>query len=470
MTGTAVPTPSPRVAPEHGPTASSAPGTGELTRLTRVPPHDLAAEMSALGGVMLSRGALADVADVVRPPDFYRPAHATVFEAILGLDGRGEPVDAVSVAAELGRRNQLDRVGGANYLHTLVASVPTAANAGYYARIVAEKAVLRRLTEVGATIAQIGYTFGDPDAAADEASAAFLDALDVRRADEPKSAAAVVSTVLDELSRIGNQSNQGGVVGLPTGFADLDEVTQGLHPGQLVVVAARPGLGKSTLGMHFARECALSTKRAGRVAVLFSAEMVDVEIGMRLMSAEARVGLQKMRAGTLDDADWARIAGEAARVADSPLYVDDSPNLTVLDIRAKARRLKQRCGDLALVVVDYLQLITRGGKRSENRQQEVAEISRSLKLLAIELGVPVVAISQLNRLAEQRADQKPKLSDLRESGAIEQDADVVILLYKDDETRAGEMDLILAKHRNGPIGVVTVAAQLHYSRFVDMAV
>ena len=253
------------------------------------------------------------------------------------------------------------------------------------------------------------------------------------------------------------------------GFTDLDTLTNGLHPGQLIVVAGRPGLGKSTLGLDVARSCSI---KHGMTSAIFSLEMSKTEITMRLLSAEARIGLHHMRTGTMSDDDWARLARRMGEVADAPLFIDDSPNLSMMEIRAKARRLKQR-HDLKLVIIDYLQLMS-GNKKAESRQQEVSELSRNLKLLAKELEVPVIAMSQLNRGPEQRTDKKPQLSDLRESGSIEQDADMVILLYREDafekeSPRAGEADLIVAKHRNGPTQTITVASQLHYSRFVDMS-
>lgn len=437
---------------------------------TRTPPHDLQAEMSTLGGMLISKDAMADAIDVIRSgDDFYRPAHGTIFGVAVYLFGTGEPVDAVTVAAELGRRGQLETVGGAGYLHTLISTVPTAANAGYYARIVAEKATLRRLAEAGTRIVQLASGTGEAADAADAAQATLYAALDAHRGDdEPKAPAETLAATLDELERLA--AHDGGITGLPTGFSDLDDATGGLRPGQFVVVAGRPGLGKSTLGLDVARHCAIEL---GRTALMFSLEMSRDEVNKRMLSAEAGVNLHAMSTGRLADADWKRIGLCAPRVYEAPLYIDDSAGLTLMTIRTKARRTAQRHG-LALVVVDYLQLLTHGGRRPESRQQEVSEISRSLKLLAKELGVPVVALSQLNRDAEQRADKKPQLSDLRESGAIEQDSDIVILLYREDyydaeSARAGEADLILAKNRNGPTGTVTVASQLDRSRFVDMA-
>jgi replicative DNA helicase len=701
----------------------------------RMPPHDVAAEQCVLGGMLLSKDAISDVIEVIRPVDHYRPAHQLVHEAILDLYARGEPADPITVANELTRRGELTRIGGAPYLHTLIASVPTAANAGYYARIVRERAILRRLVEAGTRIVQFGYAGdGDADELVDRAQAEVYAVTDRRIAEDYHSLSEIMPGALEEIEAIG--AHGGGINGVPTGFADLDALTNGLHPGQMVVIAARPAVGKAlaldtplatpggwtTMGrvgvgdlligadgkptrvvaatevvqgrpcyrvefsdgeeivadeshqwltwtshaagfvppqivttgqMAAALNCAalggqsryavsvtrplelpeaalpvpprmLGAALAGRAlagiswspglpsgagsaerapdrippsylrgsvpqrrellagllgadrvagparielesgelaadvrellhglgfqstvtadvpgchvirftdalpwryvvavkpvpsvpvrcvqvdnddhlylagpamipthnsalaldfarsatirhqmpTVVFSLEMGRNEITMRLLSAEARVPMHVMRTGQMSDDDWARLARRMSEVADAPLFIDDSPNMSLMEIRAKCRRLKQR-HDLKLVIIDYLQLMS-SPKRVESRQQEVSEMSRSLKLLAKELEVPVVALSQLNRGPEQRQDKKPMLSDLRESGSIEQDADVVILLHREDayereSPRAGEADLIVAKHRNGPTATVTVAFQGHYSRFVDMA-
>jgi len=419
--------------------------------------------------MLLSKDAIADVVEVLQGHDFYRPAHQTVFDIILDLYGRGEPADAITVAAELTKRGEIARVGGAPYLHTLMSSVPTAANAGYYAKIVAEKAILRRLVEAGTRIVQLGYSGsgGEVDDIVDRAQAAIYDVTERRAAEDYSILESLLQPTMDEIEASGQRG--AGLTGVPTGFADLDALTNGLHPGQLIIIAARPAVGKSTMALDFARAASI---KHSQTSVLFSLEMSKHEITMRLLSAEARIPLQAMRTGQMRDDDWVKLTRRLGEMASAPLYIDDSPNLTMMEIRAKARRLKQR-HDLRLVIVDYLQLMT-SHSRVENRQQEVSQISRSLKLLAKELEVPVIALSQLNRGPEQRTDKKPQLSDLRESGAIEQDADVVILLHREDiyereSPRAGEADLIVAKHRNGPTNTIVVAFQGHYSRFVDMA-
>ena len=380
----------------------------------RTPPQDVAAEQSVLGGMLLSKDAIADVVEVVRGTDFYRPAHQTVFDVIVDLYGKGEPADPITVSAELTRRGEIARVGGAPYLHTLLASVPTAANAGFYARIVAERAILRRLVEAGTRIVQLGYGAagtGDVDDVVDRAQQSVYDVTERRSSEDYTLLEQLMQPTLDELEAIGSRG--GSMTGVPTGFTDLDALTNGLHPGQLIVIAGRPGLGKSTLGLDIARAASV---KSGLPSAIFSLEMSKTEITMRLLSAEARVPLHHMRSGTMTDDDWNRLARRMGEVAEAPLYIDDSPNLTMMEIRAKARRLRQR-NDLRLIVIDYLQLMS-GNKKAESRQQEVSELSRSLKLLAKELEVPVIAMSQLNRGAEQRTDKKPQIADLRESGCL----------------------------------------------------
>ncbi|MFC9550193.1 replicative DNA helicase [Rhodococcus sp. NPDC056960] len=690
----------------------------------RQPPQDMAAEQSVLGGMLLSKDAIADVLEVLRPGDFYRPAHQSVYDVILDLYSRGEPADPVTVSAELDRRGELRRIGGASYLVTLTQTVPTAANAGYYAEIVAEKAILRRLVDAGTRIVQYGYTGADGQDVAevvDRAQAEIFEVTERRTTEDFVPLEELLQPTMDEIDSI---ASRGGIsLGVPTGFVELDEITNGLHPGQMIIVAARPGVGKalaldtplatptgwttmgdvqvgdhlidadgkptrvvaatdvmvgrpcyevefsdgtvlvadeqhqwltnvdgraavrttaqiagsvdrehqvahtralqlptsavrvdpyalgaslpvqadakripaellrgseaerrellaglldvagsvtddgsvlfetgslplsddvaelviglgydsrrvgggitfsadeevfqlhrkairhkelrsevdgarhiiavrqvdsvpvrcvevdnadhlylagrsmvpthnSTLGMDFLRSCSV---KHGMASVMFSLEMSKTEIVMRLLSAEAKIKLGDMRSGKMTDDDWTKLARRMSEISEAPLFIDDSPNLTMMEIRAKARRLKQK-HDIKLIVIDYLQLMS-SGKKVESRQQEVSEFSRSLKLLAKELEVPVVAICQLNRGPEQRQDKRPQVADLRESGSLEQDADMVILLYRPDATerddpRGGEADLILGKHRNGPTATITVAHQLHLSKFVDMA-
>jgi replicative DNA helicase len=434
----------------------------------RTPPADLAAEQAVLGAMLLSKDAIADVVESLRVDDFYRPAHATIYSAILDLYGRGEPADAVMVAGQLTKAGEISRIGGAAYLHDLVSVVPTAANASYYAAIVSERAVLRRMVTAGTRIVQMGYQGeGDVFDLVDRAQAEVYELTSGRTSEDYLPLRDIFEPTINEIEAIA--AHNGQMVGVPTGFADLDALTNGLHAGQLIIIAARPAIGKSTLGLDLARAASIKT---GLTSVIFSLEMARNEIVMRLMSAEAQIPLAHMRSGTMSDADWQKMARKTGAIMEAPLFIDDSPNMSMMEIRAKCRRLKQK-HNLRLVVVDYLQLMS-SGKKVESRQQEVAEFSRALKLLAKELEVPVIAISQLNRGPEQRQDKKPMMSDLRESGSLEQDADMVILLHREDayekeSPRAGEADFIVAKHRNGPTATITVAFQGHYSRFVDMA-
>jgi replicative DNA helicase len=448
--------------------APYAPGERPASPGDRTPPQDMAAEQSVLGSMLLSKDAIADVAEVLRGADFYRPAHETIHDAIIDLYSRGEPVDMVTTAAELQRRGELQRIGGAPYLHTLSANVPIAANAGYYAEIVREKAMLRRLVDAGTKIVQIGYAGeGQVDDIVDQAQAEVYKIADKRSGEDYAPLSDIMDGVLDEIEAISNRES--GIYGVPTGFADFDDLTNGFHGGQMIIVAARPAMGKSTLALDFCRAASIHNNLT---SCFFSLEMTRSEITMRLLSAEAKVPLNHIRNGNMNDDDWAKLARKMGEVSSAPMFIDDSPNMTMMEIRAKARRLRQK-HDLRLIVIDYLQLMS-SGKKVESRQLEVSEFSRQIKLLAKELEVPVIALSQLNRGPEQRSDKRPMVSDLRESGSIEQDADMVVLLHRDDvyekeSTRPGEADLIVAKHRNGPTRDITVAFQGHYSRFVDMA-
>ncbi|PRQ11058.1 replicative DNA helicase [Corynebacterium sp. 13CS0277] len=436
----------------------------------RQPPHDNEAEQGVLGAMLLSSSTIADIVEELSPEDFYKPAHQIIYRAILDLYTENKEVDPVIVSARLDRANDLTRVGGAPYLHTLVQAVPTAANARYYAEIVAEKAILRRLVDAGTRVVQLGYegTEGaEVDAVVDMAQQEVFAIAQKKSAEDYSPLSEIIRPTMDELDQI---AAHGGLAqGVPTGFVDLDNLTNGLHGGQMIIVAARPGVGKSTLALDFMRSCSITHHKT---SVLFSLEMSKSEVAMRLLSAEAEVKLSDMRSGRMTDEQWAKLANRVGEISEAPLYIDDSPNLTMMEIRSKARRLAQQKG-LDLIVVDYLQLMS-SGKKVESRQQEVSEFSRQLKLLAKELDVPLIAISQLNRGPESRTDKRPQLADLRESGSLEQDADMVMLLYRPDsqdkdDARAGEADIILAKHRGGPIDTVSVAHQLHYSRFANLA-
>ena len=433
----------------------------------RVAPHNLEAEQSVLGGMMLSEEAVAEVIEITSGKDFYTTKHELIFDAIVTLFGRGEPTDVIAVTDQLNKTGNLLKAGGADYLHSLTSYVPTAANASYYGKIVADKAILRRLIEAGTKIAQSGYeSQGEVEDLVNQAQSEIYKVASTASKDDY---VGLSDSLEDAIREIESAQNRGGdLTGIPTGFTDLDAYTHGLHPGQLVIVAARPAVGKSTFALDLARNAAVKHNKA---TIFFSLEMGRAEIAMRMLSAESSIYLQSMRKGTVTETDWTKLAAVRGRINDAPLYIDDSPNMSLVEIRAKCRRLAQQV-DLQMVVIDYIQLMS-SGKKVESRQQEVSEFSRALKLLAKELQIPVVALSQLNRQTEQSKDKRPEISHLRESGSLEQDADVVILLHREgiyerDHPRAGEADIILAKQRNGPTGTVVVAFHGQYSRFVNM--
>lgn len=446
--------------------SSSFTGSSDGPPDDRLPPQDLGAEQSVLGSMLLNKDAIADCLEVTKSTDFYRPAHELIYDAVLDLYGRGEPADAITVADELNKRGDLTRVGGQAYLHQLIQSVPTAANAGYYAEIVHERAVLRRLVEAGTRIVQMGYGQGegDVDEIVNRAQAEVYSVAEKRGGEDYHQLGEILNATMEEIEAAAGRTDE--MTGVPTGFLELDNLTNGLHPGQMIVVAARPAVGKSTLGIDIARAAAIKHNMATAV---FSLEMSRTEITMRILSAEATIQLQDLRKGLKGQEQWNKLARIMGKISDAPLFIDDSPNMSLMEIRSKCRRLKQQ-HNLRMVIIDYLQLMS-SGKKVESRQQEVAEFSRALKLLAKELEVPVIAISQLNRGPEQRTDKRPQMSDLRESGSIEQDADMVILLHRDrsDPERDGEADVIVAKHRNGPTADIVLAFQGHYSRFSNMA-
>lgn len=440
----------------------------DLTDTGRVPPQNLEAEQSLLGAMLLSRDAITGAIEVVRADDFYKPLHGRIFDALLNLYGRGEPVDAVTLAEELRQAGVLDELGGRAYLRALTADTPATSNARYYAEIVAETAMLRRLIDVAGQISDVAFQPGiDTQEALGFAEELVFKISQRRHADSFTSMHVLLDEsmrLLEELSRRGS-----GVTGLATGFKELDRLTAGLQPQNLVIVAARPGMGKSTLVLNMAANAALDQRKA--VAV-FTLEMSKMELVQRLLVSEARVEAQKAKTGALSDQDWAKLSHALGVLSDAPIFIDDSPNLSVLEIRAKCRRLQSKA-PLGLVVVDYLQLL-QSPPTADNRQVQVSEISRGLKLLAKELDVPVICACQLNRAPEARADKRPLLGDLRESGSIEQDSDIVAFIYRDDyydrESPArGEAELIIAKHRNGPTDTVRLAFLEHHSRFENLA-
>lgn len=436
----------------------------------RVPPHNLEAEEALLGAMLLSRDAVASSSEVVGGADvFYRPAHAHIFNAITILTARGEAVDPITVAEELRRRDLLEAVGGAATLISLQANAPGTANAAYYARIVRDHALLRRLIGAAGSIAERAY--GLPDdvrKAVDEAESLVFD---IARHEGEGSTAPLKDLLNESLERLEELYERGSeITGTPTGYLDLDEMTSGLQPGSLVVVGARPAMGKTSFALGMASNAAM---KANRPVLVFSLEMSKVELSQRILCSEARIDSKKVRNGKLTQADWAAIANAIGRLAEAPIWIDDNPMVNVMEIRSKARRLRSEVGDLGMVVVDYVQLMT-GRTKAESRQVEVSEISRGLKLLARELECPVVALAQLNRGLEQRADKRPMLSDLRESGALEQDADIVMFIYRDEiydpkQENAGLAEILVAKHRNGPTGVAHLSFLGHITRFENMA-
>lgn len=433
-------------------------------------PSGEAEERIVLGAMMQSADAIGDILDILRPEDFYRPKHTAIFDAIVKLYANGEPADAVAVTAQLLSTGDIQRVGGAPYLYDCADAVPTVANGTYYARRVADLARRRRLIEAGTKVVQAAYNpEHDIDEVTNLAETAVYDATMQREGKDLKAIGMILPGALESIRAAAESGT--GMRGISTGFADLDKLTGGLRPGQLVVVAGRPGMGKSIFAVDVARANAI---RDDRPVAVFSLEMSEEEILTRILAAESRVKLTKLTDGGADPGDWDHLHRASAKIGQAPLHIDDTPGVTLTEIRSRARRMKQR-HKLSLLVVDYLQLMTPSGRRTESRQQEVADISRGLKLLAKELEIPVIAVAQLNRGVEQRADKRPMLSDLRESGALEQDADIVIFVHREDyydkeSPRMGEADLIVAKHRGGPTDTVAVAAQLHLARFADMAV
>ncbi len=438
----------------------------QTARSLHAPPHSVEAEESVIGAVRLSSDAANIALERLQPDDFYRPAHQQMFEAVRRLFDANEPIDAVTVSEALRRDGNLERIGGVEFLTRLLDLVPTASNVDYYAAIVEEHALRRRLMKVGGEIGTIATQMSEPiDTVVDRSEQAVFAVAERRVGDGLTGIDNLLGPAIEraeELQRIGSD-----VTGIPTGFSDLDRKLAGLHKTNLVVIAARPGMGKTALALNIAQNVA----RHDHPVAIFSLEMSREEIVTRMLCAEGRIDSQKLRTGQLSEADFTKLSNAAGTLYKKPIYVDDSPGLTVTEIRAKCRRLRRRPG-LDLVIVDYLQLMQ--GSGGENRQQEIALISRSLKNLARELQVPIIAISQLNRSLEQREDKRPRLGDLRESGAIEQDSDVVAFIYRDEyynpeniETQ-GIAEIVIAKHRQGAVGRVQMTFLPEFTLFADM--
>lgn len=436
----------------------------------RVPPHNLEAEESLLGAMLLSRDAITSAVEArVDASDFYKPAHSHIFDAVWSLYEQGEPVDPVTVAEELRRSGLLDALGGKNVLLQIQAGTPASANAGHYAKIVSELALLRRLITVSGEIAESAYAQPDDvTETVDRAEAMVFEVAEKRISESLVRLFDSVTSAVDQLETLYGEDDT--LTGVPTGYTDLDTILLGLQPSNLVIVAARPGQGKTAFALGAAANVAMVSRRP---VVVFSMEMGAVELTKRMLASEARVDARKLQTGKLTDADWSRLNGAISHLGEAPLFIDDNPHCTVMEMRAKARRIKARFGDLGLVVVDYLQLMS-SPRRSENRQVEVSELSRGLKILARELDCPVVALSQLNRQLEYRQDKRPMLADLRESGSIEQDADVVVFLYRDEaynpeSDQRGVVEVLVSKHRNGPTGIARLAFLDHFVKFANMA-
>lgn len=437
--------------------------------IDRVPPHNNEAEQSVIGAIFLEPQALITAAELLMPEDFYRMAHEKIFQTMIILSDKGQAIDVVTVTEELSAKKELEDVGGISYLMEIANSVPTAANIVHYARIVEEKALLRRLIRVATSIVEDGYAREDEvEALLAEAEKKMMEVSNRKNAGDFRHIKDVLVETYDSIELL--HTKKGDVTGIPTGFRDLDKITAGFQRNDLIIVAARPSVGKTAFALNVAQNVA--TKTDENVAI-FSLEMGAEQLVMRMLCAEGNIDAQVLRTGALEAEDWRKLTMAMGSLSNAGIFIDDSPGIRVNDIRSKCRRLQQEHG-LGMIMIDYMQLIAgSGSKPGENRQQEVSEISRSLKSLARELKVPVVALSQLSRGVEQRQDKRPMMSDLRESGSIEQDADIVSFLYREDyydkETENQNMiEIIIAKQRNGPTGTVTLAFAKEYNKFVNI--
>jgi replicative DNA helicase len=441
----------------------------QLSQTAPIPPQNLDAEESVLGAMMLSPGAIGAVSEILDAGDFYRESHGKIYRAALALYARGEPVDAITLVDELEQRGELEDAGGRSRVHELAALVPASANAGHYARIVREMATLRGLIRAGSEISQLGWErIGEPADLVDRAEQIVFDLSQSRVSTEFSHIETLLKESFERITALYEAGQE--ITGVPAGFRDVDKLTSGFQPGNLVIVAARPSMGKSAFGLCIAANIAI---RHQVPIALFTLEMSKAEVTQRLMCSEAKVESQRLRSGKLAPDDWPRLTAACDKLAKAPIYVDDTGSITMMEIRSKARRLKSKEPTLGLIIVDYLQLMTSGAS-VENRVQEVSQISRNLKILARDLDVPILAMSQLSRAVEQRHDKRPILSDLRESGSIEQDADLVAFIYRDeyyndDSPDQGLAEVILAKHRNGPTGIEKLSFLKRYAKFADLA-
>ena len=434
----------------------------------RIPPQNIEAEQAVLGAIFLQPSSLTLASELLIPEDFYRASHQKIYNAMLELSDKGEPVDLVTVTSVLANTNLLEEIGGVSYLSDLADSVPTAANIEYYGKIVEEKSILRRLIRTATGIAQDGYSREDEvEVLLNEAEKTIMEVAQRKNAGAFQNIKDVLVQTYDNIELL--HENKGDVTGIPTGFVELDKMTAGFQRNDLIIVAARPSVGKTAFALNIAQNVA--TKTDENVAI-FSLEMGADQLVMRMLCAEGNIDAQRLRTGSLTPEDWGKLTMAMGSLSDSGIYIDDTPGIRVSEIRAKCRRLKQEVG-LGMILIDYLQLIQGSGRSSDNRQQEVSEISRTLKELARELKVPVIALSQLSRGVEQRQDKRPMMSDIRESGSIEQDADIVAFLYRDDyydkeSENKNIIEIIIAKQRNGPVGTVSLAFVKEYNKFVNL--
>lgn len=438
--------------------------------LYNIPPQNIEAEQSTLSAILIDNNVLLDVIELLAAADFYKSAHQKIYSAILDLFDRGEPVDLVTLANHLDEKGQLEDVGGASYLARLVDAVPLAVNAQHYANIVHNKAALRRLIEKANAIAKRCFKDeGEVDEVIDFAEASIFEVSDRKSKQAFYPLSKLILRNIETLEE--KQGNRSLVTGVPMGFTILDNLTSGLQNSDLIILAARPSMGKTALALNIARNAAIESNIP---VAIFSLEMSKEQLSLRMLCSEARLDSSRLRGGFFSMEDWRRLTDAAGVLSESPIYIDDSPNISAMEIRAKARRLKMD-KNIGLIVIDYLQLM-QGRGTAERRDLEISEISRALKALAKELNLPVLALSQLNRMLEQRNDKRPRLSDLRESGALEQDADVVAFIYRDEiynpdenNPKRGTADIILAKQRNGPTGEVTLTFLTTYTRFENIA-
>ncbi|HHY90259.1 MAG TPA: replicative DNA helicase [Clostridiales bacterium] len=439
-----------------------------MEQFGRVPPHSIEAEQSVLGGMILDKEAITDAVEIVQGDDFYKEAHREIFEAILSLYDRDQPVDLVTLSEELKKRQTLEAIGGLSYLTSLLSAVPTTTHVSYYAKIVEEKALLRKLIAASSEIIEKSYE-------AEDNTASILDLAEKRifdiaqKRNSGKGFVPIKQALLESFNKIEElYQNKGGMLGLPTGFIDIDRKTSGLQKSDLILIAARPSMGKTAFALNIVQNTAIRTNAS--IAV-FSLEMSREQLVQRMLSAESHIEIQKIRTGNLDEDEWPRLAKAMGQLAQAKIFIDDTPGITVTEMKAKCRKLKLEHG-LDLMMVDYLQLMTED-ERAENRQQEISAISRKLKALAREMDCPLIALSQLSRAPELRGDHRPILSDLRESGAIEQDADIVMFLYRDeyyhpDTEKKNRGEVIIAKQRNGATGTVELAWLGQFTKFANL--